>query len=292
MDGVGIGEKNEDKNPFFKYPFKTFTEIFGNTPHLDNQRLNKKDFFVFPIDARLGIEGLPQSGTGQVSIFTGENAARIAGKHFGPFPHTSTLPVLKSKNIFADVIRLGKKAFFANAYPKIYFDYLKKGGRRLNVTAQMALASGVKLLTLKDLRNSQALSNEITNFRWVENLHYKLKIISPKTAATRLLRLALRNDFTLFEFYLTDHLGHWRLKDKFGIIYRNLDEFLFNILTNLPDELTLLVCSDHGNFEDILVKTHTLNPALGIASGKGAEGLSKNIISLNDIKDNLLSLLK
>ncbi len=292
LDGVGIGEKAAEKNPFFKFPFKTFLKIWGVTPNRERQRLSKGNFFIFPIDARLGVKGLPQSGTGQVSIFTGVNAPHIAGKHFGPFPYSTTIPVLESQNIFSDVLKMGKQPFFANAYPKIYFDYLKKGGRRLNVTARMAISSGVKLQTLKELRNSKALSNEITNFRWVSNLHYKLKIISPQTAARRLLRLALKNDLTLYEFYLTDHLGHGRLKNLFGEIYNNLDVFIYEILTKLPEELTLLICSDHGNFEDISVKTHTLNPALGIAAGKGAEGLSNNIKALTDIKGNLLSILK
>ncbi len=291
LDGVGIGEKDEVKNPFFKYPFATFENLFGGTPHLGKQKISKDGKFIFPIDARLGIAGIPQSGTGQVAIFTGENAAAIAGKHFGPFPYSTTIPILEKKNIFADVLKIGKKPFFANAYPKIYFDYIKRGGKRLNVTARMALASGVRLQTLEDLRNSRALSNEITNFRWVRNLNYKLKIIKPQTAARRLIRLALRNDLTLYEFYLTDHLGHWRLKDLFQTIYRNLDSFLSEILISLPDELTLLVCSDHGNFEDISVKTHTLNPALGIAAGKGAEKLNNNVRSLIDIKKSLLEIL-
>ncbi len=292
LDGVGIGERDSVKNPFFKFPFETFEQIFGATPHHENQKLRGKNSFVFPIDARLGIAGIPQSGTGQVSIFTGVNAAQIAGKHFGPFPYSTTIPVLEKQNIFSDVIKTGKQPFFANAYPKIYFDYIKKGGRRLNVTARMSMASGVKLQTLKELRQGKALSNEITNFRWVENLNYKLKIISPPLASKRLLRLAMQNDFTLYEFYLSDHLGHGRLKNLFEKIYRNLDSFLFEILKNLPEELTLLICSDHGNLEDLSVKSHTLNPALGISAGKGAEELSNNIKSLTDIKENLLNILR
>ncbi len=292
LDGVGIGEEDAEKNPFFRFGFKTFEKVFGAVPSLKNPVLRNKDKFVFPLDATLGVAGLPQSGTGQVTIFTGVNAARLVGRHFGPFPYSSTIPVLEKENIFLAVKKLGLKPYFTNAYPKIYFDYLRSGKKRLNVTSLMALQSGVRILNTSDLRAGRALSNEITNFRWVKKLGYKLKIISPETAAKRLLRLALRYDFTLFEFYLTDHLGHWRLKELFEEIYLNLDAFLFYLLNNLPEEITLFLCSDHGNFEDISIKTHTRNPALGLAAGKGAETLANNIKDLTDIKINVLNLLK
>ena len=34
-----------------------------------------------PIDARLGIDGPPQSATGQATMFTGDNCAAAMGKH-------------------------------------------------------------------------------------------------------------------------------------------------------------------------------------------------------------------
>lgn len=45
----------------------------------------------------MGVDGLPQSGTGQVSIFAGINAPKIVGYHFGPFPHSKTVAALKEK---------------------------------------------------------------------------------------------------------------------------------------------------------------------------------------------------
>ena len=73
LDGVGIGEKDFQNNPFFKYNFRIFNEIFGQVPSLGDQFLNKNGIYIFPSDARLGVEGLPQSGTGQTSIFCGVN---------------------------------------------------------------------------------------------------------------------------------------------------------------------------------------------------------------------------
>ena len=48
--------------------------------------------------------------------------------------------------------------------------------------------------------------------------------------------------------------------------------------------MTLLICSDHGNLEDISVKMHTRNPALTIAAGKYGEYLYHSIKDLSDIK--------
>ncbi|MEO8231269.1 MAG: metalloenzyme, partial [Ignavibacteriota bacterium] len=59
IDGVGIGKKDYEFNPFFKYGFETFEKIFGEIPYLENQYLNKNEIYLFPSDARLGVEGLP-----------------------------------------------------------------------------------------------------------------------------------------------------------------------------------------------------------------------------------------
>ena len=123
----------------------------------------------------------------------------------------------------------------------------------------------------------------------IENLNIKLKVITPETAARRLLRLAGKHDFTLYEFFHTDHLGHGRIADEFESIYNNLDRFLYTILDELnKEEITLIICSDHGNFEDLSVKTHTLNPALTITAGKNAKELSISIKDLTEIKPSII----
>ena len=289
IDGVGIGEKDYEYNPFFKNGFKIFDKIFKETPHKQNPYLEKEGMFIFPTDARMGIEGLPQSGTGQVSIFCGVNAPRIVGKHFGPFPYSTTIPVIKEQNIFKTYKDLNLSSYFVNAYPQVFFDYVNSGKSRLSTTALSCKLTGIKLNSITELRKSKALTVEITNERWNRKLNYNLKEIKPETAARRLLRIANKYDFTLYEFYLTDHLGHGRLNDEFDSIYNNLDRFLLTILSELDKEdLTLVICSDHGNFEDLSVKTHTLNPALTITAGKHSRYLADSIKNLADIKPSIL----
>ena len=153
--------------------------------------------------------------------------------------------------------------------------------------------SGIRLNTSTDLRRGKALTAEITNTRWIKRLNYNLPVISPQLASKRLLRIAEKNKFTLYEFYLTDHLGHGREVGDLENVLRTLDDFLYSVITTMDSKkMTLIICSDHGNFEDLSVKTHTLNPALTITSGKHAEILPQNIKDLTQIKPAILEICK
>lgn len=289
IDGIGIGKEDYEFNPFFKYGFKSFTEIFGNIPSLNNPVIKKKNKFLFPADSRLGVEGLPQSGTGQTSIFCGINAAKFVGKHFGPYPYSTLIPVIKEKNIFLHYLNRKQKAFFANAYPKVFFDYIKSGKQRLSVTSLSCRLNGMRLNRVSDVRNGKALTAEITNERWNTKLAYNLPVIKPETAARRLLKIALLNKFTLYEYFLTDHIGHGRYDGETESTLITLDNFLLTILREMDyQKLTLVICSDHGNFEDLSVKTHTLNSSLTISAGINAEKLYQKIKNISDIKDAII----
>ncbi|MDO8549382.1 MAG: metalloenzyme [Ignavibacteria bacterium] len=293
VDGVGIGKEDYEFNPFFKYGFKTFSELFGGIPSLDNPLLKNKNRFLFPADARLGVEGLPQSGTGQTSIFCGINAAKLIGKHFGPFPYSTLIPVIKEKNIFKHFLKKKQKTFFANAYPKVFFDYINSGKQRLSVTSLSCRLSGIRLNRIVDVRKGNALTAEITNERWNTKLGYSLPVIKPETAARRLLRIASKNKFTLYEYFLTDHIGHGRYDGETESTLRTLDDFLFTILYEMDyKKLSLIICSDHGNFEDLSMKTHTLNPALTITAGKYSKQLFKSIKNIAQIKSAIVNIVK
>lgn len=121
IDGVGLGEAGS-KNPFSENRYESFeilTDGFFNT---DSKPVIEKDRLFKPIDANLGVEGLPQSGTGQTTLFTGRNAAREIGKHFGPFPHSGIKPFLKRESIFHAVKEAEKKPYFMNAYPPSFLN--------------------------------------------------------------------------------------------------------------------------------------------------------------------------
>jgi len=291
IDGVGIGKLDKRINPFFKYKFKVFSEFFDSPPSLENQYLQSGSTFLFPTDACLGVEGLPQSGTGQTSIFCGINAPKKIGKHFGPYPYSTLIPIIEKRNIFKEFINMNKKVAFANAYPSIFFDYVNSGRRRLSVTTLSCILTGVRLRTSTDLRRGRAISNELDNKYWVTKLNYDLPLIKPETAARRLFRLADKHHLTVFEYFITDHLGHGRYKTEMKERLELLDQFIFYVLKNIGKR-SLVICSDHGNLEDLSVKTHTRNPALTITAGRKAETLAKKIKSIKDIKKAILGLYK
>ncbi|MEI7811796.1 MAG: metalloenzyme [Ignavibacteria bacterium] len=289
LDGVGIGRADKSVNPFFKYPFSFLSGIFGKIPHLDDMYLTSDNkTFLFPSDACMGIGGLPQSGTGQTSIFCGVNAPEIIGRHFGPYPYSTLVPIINEKNIFKEFIELGLSVQFVNAYPQKFFDYVNSGRRRLNFTTLSCILSEIRLNNYEDLKIGQALSAEIDNSRWVNKLNYDLPIITPELAASRLLEITSKNHLTVFEYFFTDHIGHGRNVDTFEEILGILDKFLFFILKNINQDVSLVICSDHGNLEDISVKTHTLNPALTITAGKDAQKLMSKIKYLSDIKPAIM----
>ena len=80
LDGVGIGKKI-DSNPF------AIIENLAPLAHF--QQKTSKIIFegrMIPTDARLGVEGRPQSASGQTTIYTGINAPKMLGHHKQGFP--------------------------------------------------------------------------------------------------------------------------------------------------------------------------------------------------------------
>jgi bisphosphoglycerate-independent phosphoglycerate mutase (AlkP superfamily) len=56
--------------------------------------------------------------------------------------------------------------------------------------------------------------------------------------------------------------------------------------------MTLIICSDHGNIEDLSVKTHTRNPALTITAGKSAQKIAETVTDISQIKNAIIRYCK
>ena len=80
---------------------------FRKIPSLKNPIVKNKPAIIFPTDPIMGVKGLPLSGTGQTLIFCGVNASKIIGQHFGPYPYSTLLPIIKEKNIFKYFLNRG-----------------------------------------------------------------------------------------------------------------------------------------------------------------------------------------
>ncbi len=293
LDGVGIGEENPDANPFFSADLKYFKKIFGGIPSKEKLFMENGTSFVQPCDALLGVEGLPQSGTGQVTLFTGVNAAKMIGMHFGPYPHSQTRPLLEEKNIFKVLKNLGADVHFGNAFPRQFFEYVELGQRRLSATTLSCMMSGVPLCTADSLRNGEGISADITAARWNSDLGYPdIKPVKAFEAGKVLRKIAEKHDFTLFEFFLTDKAGHEQDKPLAEKVLETFDEFLGGIVESGLKNLTILISSDHGNVEDLSVKTHTLNPSLTAVAGEHADFFKGKLKSIADVTPAIVEVFK
>jgi len=259
IDGVGVGSQGPD-NPLSVQSY-SFLKHFTKTDFLTSytpERVADNTLYK-TIDANLGVQGLPQSGTGQTSLFTGENASKKIGKHFGPFPHSKIKPLLKRHSIFRKVKENGLSPHFLNAYPDIFFKKAEERNR-WSATTLMAKSSGVQLNRLSDVQKGTAITAEITQNIWRTRLNLDVEDISVQDAAQRVLDSVSKHDLVLFEYYLTDKAGHSMVMETAEKVLSDLDGFITEIIDNIGPEDTLVITSDHGNLEDLSIKTHTRNP--------------------------------
>ena len=239
-----------------------------------------------PIDARLGVPGLPQSATGQATMFTGVNASQYMGRHCEGFPGPSLRRLIEDGNIMMDLTRKGIRCRFADAYMVDHVDELRTR-RFKSVTTVMALTEPRVISTQDDLRENFAVTHDITR-ESIRDKGHDVKIITPQEAAQHLLSVARAYDFTLFEYFQTDLSGHSRNYDQAVSTLRTLDAFLGAVVELCQiSSILLVLTSDHGNIEDMGTRGHTLNQVPLIAVGPGAEQIQAGATSLTDIQPRL-----
>ena len=289
VDGIGVGERNQ-LNPLSNKDLQSFS-FFTNSAGLDTlskERVEDKILFK-KIDANLDVEGLPQSGTGQTTLFTGENASKVIGKHFGPYPHSGIKPLLKEKSLFHKVIDMGKKPHFINAYPEIFFKKSSKRDR-WSCTTLMTKSAGLRLNRVEDVINGHAVTAEITQSVWRSRLNLDVPEIDPADASERVINSLNKYDLVLYEYYLTDKAGHEQNREMADQVLRTLDQFIFGIINGLRPDDTLVITSDHGNLEDLSVKTHTRNPVPLFVIGD--VNAFQSVRSIQDVTPAILEVMK
>ncbi len=289
IDGIGLG-KNKPENPLASPGLKSFSYFTGeNGIHEDcKEAVSEKKLFK-KIDANIGVDGLPQSGTGQTSLFTGINASKKIGKHFGPYPHSQIKPLLKKKSLFHKVLAEGLKPHFLNAYPDIFFEKSEKRNR-WSCTTLMAKSAGLTLNRLDDVLNGDAITAEIIQSAWKNMLNLDVPEIAPEEASKRVLNALTKHDLVLYEYYLTDKAGHEMNRELADHVLGVMDRFLIYIIENFDtDKNTLVITSDHGNLEDLSTKTHTRNSVPLFVLGNMEP--FKNTESILDITPAILKVL-
>lgn len=296
LDGVGLGSDDPARNAMADH-MPRLTSWLGAPPTRSAAGHHVPGRALLALDATLGMEGTPQSGTGQATLLTGENAARLHGRHFGPWVPTRLQPLVRERSILAVARAAGESIAFANAYPEhaVRSASLEDGEvpRFMRAGPPLAaLGAGVLNRHAEALREGDAVATEIVNDGWRGRLNRSdVPAIDEAEAARNLIRIARRYRLTLFAHYTTDAAGHRRDIDAARAAIARVDRFLGALLEALPTDLVIVIASDHGNVEDC-TQGHTRNPAFGVVAGSTVPPRRPMPETLCDIAPFTLGILK
>lgn len=294
LDGVGIGPGEAAFNPFAAARLPRLSTLLGGRLPV-TEALGADGTLASPravlaaADARLGVDGLPQSGTGQTSLLTGRNAAAEYGRHFGPWVPTPLRPMLAAESLLARARAAGRSVAFANAYPVSGVAADPRIFRRPAAPPLAAQAVGALVRGAAELAEGRAVASSITNERWREMLGDEVPAVTPEGAARNLAAVVEGADLTLFAHYDTDHRGHRGGMEGAVQALERVDAFLGALADALPADALLVVSSDHGNVEDVR-GGHTENPVPVLAVGAGREAFAA-ARSITDVAPLILASL-
>jgi hypothetical protein len=296
LDGVGLAPRGPD-NPLSLVPMPHLWTLLGGPLALDGigpadgqpLRIPLPDNVLLrALDACLGVPGLPQSATGQTSLFTGINAQAEVGGHVTAHPTTVLREIIAEHSFLKRAAEAGARVIFANAHSERFWQMIRERKLRLGASTLTALAADADIPNLDDLREGRAVLWDITHEIASEHLGYELPTVSAEEAGARLVRLGEDYDLVFYESFLPDLAGHRRIEPEW--VLTQLDAFLGAILAHLPPEATLVVCSDHGNIEDTTTKAHTVNPVPLLVVGPAAQRFHE-ATAITDVAPTILSLL-
>ena len=277
LDGIGLGSSNPEINPFAKVDLPNLQDLLGGNKLLldslvidgDLHQLETERATLMPLDAGLGVDGLPQSATGQAVLLTGINVPAEIGYHYGPKPNKEVAAYLRNGNIFSTLSARGFKSGLINAYPQGYFDSIQSGRRLYSAIPLAVTSAGIPLLTHQDLKAGNAISADFTAQGWLEHLNLPgTPVLTPREAGERIANLGSRYDLAFFEYWLSDYAGHNQDMQAAEKLLITFDKVLGGLLGAWDDRKGLiLITSDHGNMEDLSTRRHTANPVPALLVG-------------------------
>lgn len=258
LDGIGLGANDPKINPFARAQMPTLQALLGGRTLTRESAPFEDDLAtLLAIDPNLGVNGLPQSATGQAVLLTGINVPAELGYHYGPKPNPDVAKYLDGKTIFSKTAKSGKKAALLSAYPPRYFDGINSGKHLYSAIPLAFTNAGLRLFTKEDYYAGNALAADFTGQGWQKLLHLPdAPVYSPQDAGKNLAEIASRYDLSLFEYWASDYAGHKQDMDSAVSQLENLDGVIKGLLENWRDGIILLT-SDHGNMEDLSTRRHT-----------------------------------
>ncbi|MFH1998848.1 MAG: peptidase [Planctomycetota bacterium] len=288
VDGLGVGPDDPQRNPMARVRgpiLSRFSDKIHDPLPFDG--------ICKPLDACLGIDGLPQSATGQTALLTGVNAAKLLNLHLFGFPNKKLQEVIMEQSLLKRAREAGRKPAFINAFRPRFFEMGDAVWTtlRLSVTTWVNHAAGLPFSSLDDVKARQAIYQDFTNSELIAQ-GFDLPRFTPEEAGEVLARRSRDFDLLLYEYFRTDAAGHSRDMEVASEEIRGLERFLNAFLTAVDLSRTLVVLSsDHGNIEDLSVRGHTRNPALTLLFGPDAQKASGAMDTIMDLPRVLLEVL-
>jgi uncharacterized membrane protein YkvA (DUF1232 family) len=290
VDGIGIGPP-EAHNPFAEAPVRVLA------PLAEGQAGDER-VAMTALDAALGHPGLPQSATGQATIFTGEDAIAVAGGHREGYPTRAVGEVILRGSVLAKVRAAGGRAAFLNAFDRERGERIARiargeekpvrGGPKPSASALAGLAAGGELRTMEDAEAGRAVTFDFTG-EVMRAFGVDAPARSIEQAAGTLASAASELDLALFETFLTDKAGHAQDMTWARHEIARLERFLRALFDAVdPSEQLVVVTSDHGNLEDLSTRSHTLARVPLMAFGAGAADFVRGARSILDVAPRLL----
>jgi hypothetical protein len=276
LDGIGLGVDDSRINPFAKVALpnlqgllagnkllqKTISANSSNGTRFDTTRAT-----LLSLDAELGVEGLPQSATGQAALLTGINVSAEIGYHYGPKPNQEVAEYLRNGNLFSSLMESGYRSALLNAYPPAYFSAIESGRRLYSAIPLAVISAGI----LPDT-----------------------PVMSSIQAGERMAELAGNYDLALFEYWLSDYAGHSQDMQAAKNLLLTFDQVLGGLLGSWNDqEGLILITSDHGNLEDLSTRRHTANPvpALIIGDQKFRDEFAEGLFDITNVASAITRLI-
>jgi len=291
IDGLGLG-KNADSNPT-----RILLDGIADIPFVkDSVSAEFTEGILLSADATGGLPGLPQSATGQAMLMTGVNAPALLGYHLTALPNEILVNLVSERNIMRILAEKGLSVTASNLYSPEYFTRRealqeKRERNAFPVSALSIRSSGTAFRYLEDYKKGKALFADLTN-RALRERGYDIPLINPEKAADLMVNILDEADFVFHEFFVTDTYAHKKRRGDLEQALGDINRFLVSLREKTdPDEIAILVVSDHGNCEEADNADHTRNPVpvLLLSRNEVARNAFRGITRLEEVQAGILA---
>ena len=307
FDGIGLGEDDPQTNPFAAGHFPALESLANGQRWIASVgRIESERATFIPTDACLGVNGKPQSASGQAAIMTGKNVPQMIGRHYGPKPDPTIAAIIDEHSVIKVLTEKGFKASLLNAYPSQYLESILNGKRLLS-SYQLALhVAGVPLRDGQALLTRKALSADFVGAMWrlgaaehdaaskvwrTRPGNPDIPVMEPEDSGRLLMELSTEADLAFFDCWLTDYLGHRGTMEQALSALETIDRVIGGVVEAWHDEEGIvIITSDHGNLENLPERGHTRNMVPTVVIGKHRHDFAQDFSALTDIAPGLLRL--